>query len=202
MERRAGEVEGKMKQRITIEQLRELSDTELAKLKEWWEPMNGDAYTNSEGYEVGGGENCVFFIDEIEGNRIVYGDYICVWNIEEVDPLLSIGQMIEFLGDNEALESDFNGSTVIRTDTCPPEYNYTSICDALWEVVKKVLKEEPKRVPDEISTIVELIEWFKKNKPTSPVKIGPDCRLTRISEFNGDSGKRWYSFNDIPIIYK
>jgi len=51
--------------------------------------------------------------------------------------LLSIGQMIEFLGEKEAFDDDWQGSIIL-----PCRFDEVDrLCDALWEVVKEVLEK-------------------------------------------------------------
>jgi hypothetical protein len=121
-----------MKQNITTDQLAELNEEQRKRLNEWWKPADGDccAYWNGrwkkftemvavqlvhiddEGYEDGGFE---------KGKA----DY----------PLLSIGQMIEFL-----LEKEEYGHNDWDNLTLPVPYRKKlRVCDDLWEAVKEVL---------------------------------------------------------------
>jgi hypothetical protein len=70
-----------MKQRISRDQLQELSDMGKERLKTWWKPEAGDIAVND------------------QGQSLVYN-----FNINTIKesslPLLSIGQMIEFLDEH------------------------------------------------------------------------------------------------------
>lgn len=120
-----------MKQRITFEQLQELSDEQKKRLWEWWEYNPGDIVVD--------------FIDEGKS----------VFSLSTNDsrqfrpsptqyPLLTIGQMIEFL--------DPDGRTIFAFCNMiaaePPIYEASvngeqfygaNMCDALWEAVKQIL---------------------------------------------------------------
>jgi len=148
-----------MKQHITREQFNELSDKGKDRLREWWEPNYGDRYTMIE-LKVNGKprknqklyEFTVYEDDE-------YGwkdpkEYCEYWITY---PLLSIGQMIEFLDEEQEKGSEvvtwimlskgshswsvgtfgntFMGNNGINTE-CP------ELCDALWDCVKEVLEME------------------------------------------------------------
>lgn len=121
-----------MKQNITIEQLNELSDKGKEKLREWWKPKEGDL-TDCGTYYYDG--EYVFFENKMDGNQKCY-------------PLLSIGQMIEFLDDNKMImdidphyqigylhgeKFIVGGKTICWWDK--------ELCDVLWLAIKKVLEK-------------------------------------------------------------
>lgn len=118
-----------MKRRITVEQLNELTDEQKQKLRDWWSiPNYGDFYT-----DTNLGEGC--WMDP---------DRKPVQTINNCLPLLDIGQMIELLDPKE--ETIFTMCNMISAQ--PRIYEITvsgnsyfadNMCDALWEVVKKVL---------------------------------------------------------------
>lgn len=98
-----------MKQHITEEQLNELSDIGKKTLKEWGLKRN---WNNEK-------PNIVFLTDgKVQG-----------WL-----PLLSIGQMIEFLNDRELRQFTSRFMEMV-------EESDKELCDALWEAVKEVLNE-------------------------------------------------------------
>lgn len=111
-----------MKQRITVEQLQELTPEQRARLREWWEPQEYDVYVD---------ETC-------NGELSIYG--ILRWvDYPEIEarkkgkrlPLLSVGQCIELLkeiGMNKLVHLDHIGA--IQDD---------DFIDALWQAVKEVL---------------------------------------------------------------
>lgn len=122
-----------MKQHITIEQLNELTDKGRERLREWWKPKTlGELFYDPEhGYVA--------------------------WNpstpmkmrIAEVEPLpiLSIGQMIEFLGQKtieiDAYEQRWDSWAVgvWERDGMSIRHESSELCDALWEAVKEVLEK-------------------------------------------------------------
>ncbi|KIL35857.1 hypothetical protein SD71_10710 [Cohnella kolymensis] len=77
-----------MKQRITKIQLREISDEQKEQLREWWNPQYGDAY----------------YYPKVDSTGHVPSGYLG-WELDDMKtrvlPLLSIGQMIEFLETKE-----------------------------------------------------------------------------------------------------
>ena len=130
-----------VKQRITIDQLNELTDEQKQRLREWWKPQGSDIYYNTH-FKT--------------SNSIRVNEYtnIEAGNIQNslegqnwLRPLLSIGQMIELLQDKVAC---FNMSNMFaRTDNSsiglgvfkPKSFDIRAdeLCDALWETVKKLL---------------------------------------------------------------
>lgn len=106
-----------MKQTITEEQLNELTDKQAQAIDDWY----GD--------------------DEIDGT-VDYGRYKYKRLRGSVKlPLLSIGQMIEYLEDQEFFESN-----CIQVSTNPIqtekyiEWSFEeSLCDKLWQAVKESL---------------------------------------------------------------
>jgi hypothetical protein len=107
-----------MKQRISIEQLQELTEEQQYRLREWWKPQEGDWYhdkTYGESYygmEVGG-----------------YDVYTLEPAIDDL-PLLNIGQMIELL-------QSFNDKDIWKYNDI--DITSDNFCDALWSAVKEVL---------------------------------------------------------------
>jgi hypothetical protein len=104
-----------MKQHITLDQLNELSEEEKKKLSDWnlnWNPDN-----------------------EVMMTWVKCGDNLCL-------PLLSIGQMIEFIG-NRRVYPDLD-SLLGDYLVCNEDYEHHNVeewCDILWEAVKELLKE-------------------------------------------------------------
>ncbi len=136
-----------MKQNITAEQLKELNEKEKKKLRDWWNPKEGDMFLDSDGEVFYGQSNG--FEDETYLPDKIY--FKCTdGEGKETDlPLLSIGQMIEFLGINRRVNKmvlfknweagDFGGEDVGYRLGDPIERK--ELCDALWELVKSVLKK-------------------------------------------------------------
>ena len=106
-----------MKRRITTEQLQELTQGQKAMLHEWWKPKTGDCYATN---------NHEFVYSEYRDNEFEMGHML----ERNALPLLSIGQMVEFLEDE--LE-DNNHYCEIRW--CKHE----ELCDVLWQMTKESL---------------------------------------------------------------
>lgn len=109
-----------MKQRITFEQLNELTDEQKEQLREWWKPKVGDFYIwHSEGMKS-------------EGEFLATDD-VGPWADEEAGqyaiPVLSVGQMIDIL---HARNSGFGNHHI--------DFDWEGeLCDALWDEVKQLL---------------------------------------------------------------
>jgi hypothetical protein len=105
-----------MKQRISIEQLQELTGEQQQRLRELWEPQCYDAYYDSvfDVYNV--------VINDAFGN---VSEYV-MQNKNRLLPLLNIGQMIELL-------------TLSKAKHVILHEKYNELCDALWSAVKEVL---------------------------------------------------------------
>lgn len=107
-----------MKQHITIEQLNELSEKDKKRLVEWWQPKEGDIFV----CDLTGEYVCNYFSQD----RIYHDSEY--WESKESSfPLLSIGQMIEFLTPSYV--------SLLFDETVMDD----ALCDDLWEAVKEVL---------------------------------------------------------------
>ena len=141
-----------MKQCITSKQLMELTAEQLEKLNKWWEPQLGDILIGDLGEKI---------VTETVSHKNEYGEWLKTtscdnngeyWpqNKKNSNPLMSIGQCIEFLNDhcNEIGLSYLNttcdwlveiGSHVGYNDK-NHTYGGDELVDALWEAVKDVLR--------------------------------------------------------------
>lgn len=113
-----------MKQRITVEQLNELTEEQKEKLREWWEPADGD----------------VFF----RNGRVQVCDEGYYHDKENCYPLLSTGQMIELLLSHKEIDFMYDaGFSYIKDTDIELAWNGMNngaeLCDALWEAVKATL---------------------------------------------------------------
>ncbi len=133
-----------MKQHITPDDLNQLSEKGKERLREWWEPEYGDRlafkpygcrklreriYIEEMGYDI---------IDEVLGTTTIDANAL---------PLLSIGQMIEYLDEHtehaiEALaidkgEHEWHVYWLVKNK---PTIKSVELCDALWEAVKESLE--------------------------------------------------------------
>lgn len=145
-----------MKQHITVKQLNELSDNGKEKLRKWWKPKKGDwachrfvhiteNHFGDRTYrpDVNKWETLVFRETPTKNRDFVFDKEY------EALPVLSIGQMIEFLGedDMEILyiepHDKYSLKCVFDGQNWEKEYfgrNF-SLCDLLWEAVKEVLEK-------------------------------------------------------------
>lgn len=119
-----------MKQHITVEQLNELSDKNKEKLWKW---------LGVKGYAWRGGQTKWRFI--CDGGC----DYP---ECQFQDPLLSIGQMIEFLGDDyyKIIANDWRNDSFIGIEWGTGIDDFKSpkpeeLCDILWQAVKERLEK-------------------------------------------------------------
>lgn len=134
-----------MKQHISTEQLNDLSEESKLKLRDWWTPQDGDwyAWRNTRRQKISTFALVAFDSEygwgDVEPNKKVKGK--CPLTL----PLLSIGQMIEFLDENNKnylmeIISFPKGSDFCLVEMVAPTAK--ELCDALWEAVKEVLKGE------------------------------------------------------------
>ncbi len=114
-----------MKQRITREQLLELIPEQQKKLQSLWKPTVGDVITGTTVYGTLKIFDIVGDIDDCELPS--YNDSSWTYRPGDCLPLLSIGQMIELLGQEETRR------TIIR------RWHGNELCDALWEATKNLL---------------------------------------------------------------
>jgi hypothetical protein len=136
-----------MKQHITIEQLNDLSMTGKEKLREWWEPCVGDLFYDPELKEVYEYEDQrktgVIFdwdVQPFEINGDLFESRGEDWNeltanLKSALPLLSIGQMIEFI-----IENSKEKTWVAYVLDSPYAYTW-ELADLLWEEVKEILQK-------------------------------------------------------------
>ncbi|HEC65799.1 MAG TPA: hypothetical protein ENI23_10915 [bacterium] len=94
---------------------------------EKWE--QGDKFVNEKGIEKMHGDG--------EGNWVHFSNL----------PLLSIGQMIEFLDENKELTTEYIAKSGLLTPSNIDSFKKiswkpnTELCDSLWEAVKEVLEK-------------------------------------------------------------
>lgn len=143
-------MENRFKQHILVSDLDQLTPAGKEKLRAWWKPAEGDfIYTSA-------------WIDDKTKNDLV----LCmssptgmVWQqmLEGALPLLSIGQMIEFL-DSLDLEVNISKphltayevsiydkySDKVTLDVNLGFYQSLELCDALWSACVEVLNKERK----------------------------------------------------------
>jgi hypothetical protein len=118
-----------VKQRITCDDLSELTAEQKDRLRDWWKPAKGDWYY----YPT------IKHVDVINTSLIM--------DLERIKkdhyPLLSIGQCIELLEKKKAIksfyDSGFNGIEIPQGFIQLDWPDNMEFIDALWEAVKQVL---------------------------------------------------------------
>lgn len=121
LERSIGKGVLRMKQYITIEQIRELNVEQIGKLSH---------FINSK----------IAITDDIKSKDSILNKGI----IATISCQCNIGKMIEILGDRfDGLERCWEGYWVHLYDSGEKErFEGKELCDALWEAIKYVLREE------------------------------------------------------------
>lgn len=141
-----------MKKHITKEQLQELSDKGKERLRDWWKPDVGH-WISPDGKFV---RLIVGFDGEwITNSKDRYERYS-----KQLLPILSIGQMIEFLDDNNKWDiyiTQRGGRALwqvyLDKDIQYSPFNGDTLVDALWEPVKTILEMEDKPPQPEIEEL-------------------------------------------------
>lgn len=119
-----------MQQNITVEQLNKLSKKGKKRLREWWKPNDIDlSYSSLFGVRI---YASFFNKNDIEIMKFSKK------NDREIYPLLSIGQLIEFLIEYEQKKY---GSAMYLLEEYSGVEDEDGLCDALWESVKEVLEK-------------------------------------------------------------
>lgn len=114
-----------MKQHITVEQLNELSDKLQKKLRVWFTDNYSDKDIPS--------SECI----DTSGEHRSDWPSSCKYGYE---PLLSIGQLIEFLDEHNEYEHWWEEILYPEGKDIFLKYE-GELCDALWEAVKKILEK-------------------------------------------------------------
>lgn len=137
-----------MKQRITVEQLKELTPEQQGKLREWWKPQEFDVFvtTESEYPKV---------VGYFENNSILVCEFGRKWlPLNGCLPLLSIGQCLKLL--QEIAQKHWFEDLYSRTEHKSEkdggwewswcfgwgnynEFEAQEFIDALWEAAKSIL---------------------------------------------------------------
>ena len=120
---------GHMKQRISTDQLQQLTPGQQDKLRSWWQPSYGDVY------------GC-FTVDGEWLQAVICRESQVPMSDEF--PLLSIGQMLQLIDPKE--ETIFTMMKYIaaepqiyKVSVDGTEYFGDSMCDCLWQAVKEIL---------------------------------------------------------------
>ena len=122
-----------MKQYISVEQVLELPEEKRQRLREWWKPQVGDWFYGSH-HTVNDNMAGLKEVHLLTNNVTDCGWYgASLYDAEPAPdslPLLSVGQMMEFLDSKEEL-----------VDVLPPDafFDAENICNRLWAAVKAVL---------------------------------------------------------------
>lgn len=125
-----------MKQRISPDDLKQLTPSQQEKLRELLEPKNGDiCYWE----HWGGVETAIRKVSEFQGEillDIVFNDGFALACKKDCLPLLSIGQCIELL--NNKYKNTWSTLEIVRMN----QRGFNEIedfMDALWNEVKSIL---------------------------------------------------------------
>ena len=147
-----------MKQHITIDQLNELSDKGKKKLIKWWEPKEGDKFLNWDEEVFYGELSSSTEAESYEPDKIYFKGSAGEGKEKNL-PLLSTGQMIEFLGwlditiyagkqPTRYMRKKYPNKNldlwIVQDgdyENASRSFNGNCICDALWEAVKEVLEK-------------------------------------------------------------
>lgn len=130
-----------MKQHITPEDLNQLSESGKQKLREWWKPQQGDwIYTSA-------------WVDDKTKNDLI----LCmssptgmVWQqmLNGALPLLSIGQMVEFLTAQKSTlriekwkSTEWLCGEIYNSEEYKNEKSGVELCKALWSACVEVLNK-------------------------------------------------------------
>lgn len=124
-----------MKQHISVDQLNQLTESGRRKLRSWWVPQRGDLYIKET--VVINNENPILVAD-YHDQQCCGGDN-CMYDREdhglEIEkkhlPLLSLGQLIQFLEDKETTIEILTGWR-----------QNEDLCDRLWSAVLTILNAE------------------------------------------------------------
>ena len=120
-----------MKQRITSDQLQQLTPSQQEKLRAWWKPEIGDKFDAER-------SGITWLVASVNGERIETHAGIFLKN--ECLPLLSIGQCLQILGEHNRYyelrnyENNFHFYDQDNLKSKSPE-----LIDALFEAVKSIL---------------------------------------------------------------
>ena len=120
-----------MKQRITVEQLNELTDKQKERLQEWWNPQSYDVacgLVSGTEYVIDVHGDTISMLEDSEG-------IVPPIDKKEILPLLSIGQMIQLL--REKHEIPFIKAGLF--DWSVDGIERKELACALWEACKHVL---------------------------------------------------------------
>ncbi|MDQ0873805.1 hypothetical protein QFZ77_002464 [Paenibacillus sp. V4I3] len=145
-----------MKQRITIEDLNTLTDEQKVHIQKWWKPKQGDYALSAENNNQSNGKTVVLSTvakhpREFYGEKGVFVAFFVyenkdnghMGNLDKLYPLLSIGQMIEFLRNQTEFSLDTHkdkfGVSFKQDDGKYISWDKVELCDALFAAVKQVI---------------------------------------------------------------
>lgn len=138
-----------MKQHLSINDLNQLSEKGKIKLREWWKPEYGDFVAIKYYFQRKYREK--IYIDELGYDLVDEVMGITDLN-ESALPLLSIGQLIQFLDEHNPSGKGFSKIDATKgTDGLnyfwvvvqyDKYYKELELCDSLWMAVKDILEKE------------------------------------------------------------
>ena len=123
-----------MKQQINPKQLKELSKKGKEKLREWCKKKN---YC----FEWWKG---IYTKEQLKSLPLEFSKSLDKNKYTDI-PLLSIGQMIDFLSENDYINLQqfeaITGKSICTQFSLFSSYRSSEFCDSLWDVVKTVLEK-------------------------------------------------------------
>jgi len=132
-----------MKQRISIDQLKQLTSEQQNKLRAWWTCKEGDWFKpiNSDQEQLLSDRS-----KECTSEQCEFDDWYgwCVYLEENCLPLLSIGQCIELLNENHdyfymCSDGEMHIGSIYNYYKDGPDRKGENLIDVLWEAVKPIL---------------------------------------------------------------
>ncbi|MEW9702736.1 hypothetical protein [Paenibacillus sp. SI8] len=108
-----------MNQRLKAEQLHQLDNNQKEMLRKQWTPEEGHYIA------LGDHEEMVYYLNGVEKHKAL--------------PLLSIGQMMEYLVECDASFTMNYDSSMWQVSVSGHSYQNDELCDVLWEAMKQIL---------------------------------------------------------------
>lgn len=130
-----------MRQRITAENLKELSLEQQEKLRKWWHPEEGDHFLFLMGYEGtvksynSNNDKIEDYVDPTCGDYLEYDE----WEKGRCLPLLSIGQCLELLDHLTQEPSRENEKLRLIINRTVMWIGNSRLIDEFWHEIREIL---------------------------------------------------------------
>jgi len=125
-----------VKRRITGDQLNELTEVQKQKLREQWKPEAGDVIES----DIFDSEILIGAVDRESLYACTDTDFSVIYEKLLCLPLLSIGQMIEIIGNDWYMKAFCTSMHDCGIYKNMKYWKNDDLCDALWEAVKERLE--------------------------------------------------------------